>query len=196
MACGMVVLVSADAHAGWWSHTPADFEECAASAGKTATSPEDKDRLLTACEAKFAGRRKPGGGYTYFDFMQNRHFDIAGPNPTAEEQKHIDEQYAAFLKDQRRSIIAAAFFRQRQQVEQAKRTVKTNAEAGSGNSRLAPAPKTAEKRIAVLPRPRPKTIPRCDEQLFATCNWSRISTGVRDFKKALFGSSSRKDERS
>ena len=119
MAYGAMVLISTRADAGWWSRAPADFEECAASAQKNATSPEDKDKQLTACEARFAGRRKPGGGYTYFDFMQNRHFDIAGPNPTAEEQKHIDEQYAAFLKDQRRSIIAAAFLQKRQQVEQA-----------------------------------------------------------------------------
>ena len=86
IVCGMV-LVSAQAGAGWWSRAPADFEDCAASAEKNATSAEDKDKRLTACEAKFAGRRKPGGGYTYYDFMQNRHFDIAGPNPTAEEQK-------------------------------------------------------------------------------------------------------------
>ncbi|WP_439926103.1 hypothetical protein [Nitrobacter sp. JJSN] len=195
MACGMVVLVSAHARAGWWSRAPADFEECAASTEKNATSPDDKDKRLTACEAKFAGRRKPGGGYTYFDFMQNRHFDIAGPNPTAEEQKHIDEQYAAFLKDQRRSIIAAAFFQKRQQVEQAKETVGASAKAGARDIELAvaPKPKTAEKRVALLPRPRPKMAPHCEEQLFSTCNWSRISTGVRDFKKALFGSSSHKE---
>jgi hypothetical protein len=193
IACGMV-LASAHANAGWWSRTPADFEECAASVEKNATSAEDKGQRLTACEAKFAGRRKPGGGYTYYDFMQNRHFDIAGPNPTAEEQKHIDEQYAAFLKDQRRGIIAAAFFRKQQEVEQARVTVKPN--AGSGNVRLTTTPKTAEKHVAVLPRPRPKIAPHCEEAFFSTCSWSRISTGVRDLKKALFGSFVRKDERS
>ncbi|GAB1718020.1 MAG: hypothetical protein NTAFB05_30620 [Nitrobacter sp.] len=195
----MAVLVFADAHAGWWSHAPVDFEECAAGAEKNATSPEDKNARLTACEARFAGRRKPGGGYTYFDFMQNRHFDIAGPNPTAAEQKYIDEQYAAFLKDQRRSIIAAAFFRERQQVGQARTTIKTTIKAddvaGSGNINVRPTttPKTV-KRATLLPRPRPKMIPHCEEQLFSTCNWSRISNGMRNLKKALFGAFL-KDER-
>ena len=201
MAYGAMVLISTRADAGWWSRAPADFEECAASAQKNATSPEDKDKQQTACEARFAGRRKPGGGYTYFDFMQNRHFDIAGPNPTAEEQKHIDEQYAAFLKDQRRSIIAAAFLQKRQQVEQA--TVAASAVAKpatdpktpSGGVRPAAAPKPAEARIAVLPRPRPKML-GCEKELFSACSWSRMSTGVRDLKRALFGSSSGKDERS
>ncbi|MEH6951699.1 hypothetical protein V4R08_10190 [Nitrobacter sp. NHB1] len=193
IVCGLV-LVSVEADAGWWSRTPVDFEDCAARAKKNATSAEDKDKQITTCEAKFAGRRKPSGGYTYYDFMQNRHFDIAGPNPTAEEQKHIDEQYAAYLKDQRRGIIAAAFFRKRQQVEQAKAAVKPN--AGSGNVRLTTAPKMAERRVAVLPRPRPKIASHCKEDFFSTCGWSRISTGVRDFKKVLFGSFPRKDERS
>ena len=70
---------------------------------KTAPTPPRRQRpkrtkasALGECSAKFAGRRKPGGGYTYFDFMQNRHFDIAGPNPTPEEQKQIDEQYIVY----------------------------------------------------------------------------------------------------
>jgi hypothetical protein len=180
------VLVSVHAHAGWWSRNPSDFEECAASAEKNATSSEDKDRQLTACEARFAGRRKPGGGYTYYDFMQNRHFDIAGPNPTTEEQRRIDEQYAAFLKDQRRSIIAAAFFRKRQQAEQANATPVARGKTDPVNVGLAPAPKTLVKRLTVLPRPRPKIAPHCGDDILS-CNWSRISTGVEDLKNALFG---------
>ena len=187
IACGMV-LASAHANAGWWSRAPVDFEDCAAGAEKNATSSEEKGRRLTACEARFAGRRKPGGGYTYYDFMQNRHFDIAGPNPTTEEQRHIDEQYAAFLKDQRRSIIAAAFFQKRQQAEQANATPVASDKADPVNIRLAPAPKTPVKRLAVLPRPRPKAAPHCGDDILSACNWSRISTGVQDLKNALFGS--------
>src|ERR1700682_5957604 len=93
-------------HAQWWSRAPADFEECADKAEKAAAK-EEKRSQLSECNAKFAGRRKLGGGYTYFDFMQNRSFDIAGPNPTPQEQKHIDEQYTAYLDRQRRSTIAA-----------------------------------------------------------------------------------------
>ena len=94
------------AQAQWWSRAPADFEECADKAEKAATK-EEKSSQLVECNAKFAGRRKPGGGYTYFDFMQNRSFDIAGPNPTPEEQKKIDEQYTRFLDQERQSRVAA-----------------------------------------------------------------------------------------
>ena len=104
---GCIVLQPSRAHAQWWSRGPADFEECADAAEKAATK-EAKTAALSECNAKFAGRRKPGGGYTYYDFMQNRNFDIAGPNPTPEEQKHIDEQYTAFLDQERRNTIAAA----------------------------------------------------------------------------------------
>src|SRR3979411_2645555 len=105
---GCVALPSSRAHAQWWStRAPVDFEECADLAEKAATK-EARTSELASCNAKFAGRRKPGGGYTYFDFMQNRSFDIAGPNPTPEEQKYIDQQYTIFLDKQRRSYIAEA----------------------------------------------------------------------------------------
>jgi hypothetical protein len=190
IACG-TMLVFTQADAGWWSRAPTDFEECALSAEKNAASPEDKDKRLTACEAQFAGRRKPGGGYTYYDFMQNRHFDIAGPNPTVDEQKYIDEQYTVYLKDQRRSIIAAAFFQKQQEVEHAKAMAtlgaRGNEKASSGDIKLA-VPKTTAKRVVMLPRPRPKIAPRCEDDIFATCGWSRFSRGVRNLKKALFAS--------
>src|SRR3984957_3269422 len=105
---GCFVLAPSRAHAQWLSRAPADFEQCADAAEKAATK-EAKASQLAGCNAKFAGRRKPGGGYVYFDFMQNRNFDIAGPNPTPEEQRQIDEQYTAFLDREGRSNIAAAF---------------------------------------------------------------------------------------
>ena len=89
---GGLLLQPSRAPAQWWgARAPADFEECADSAEKV-ESKEARTAALSECNAKFAGRRKPGGGYSYFDFMQNRNFDIAGPNPTPEEQKQIDEQ--------------------------------------------------------------------------------------------------------
>src|ERR1700681_1812707 len=102
-----VVLQPSRAPAQWWSRAPADFEECADKAEKAAPR-EERTFQLKECNAKFAGRRKPGGGYTYFDFMQNRSFDIAGPNPTPEEQKQIDQHYTAYLDRQRRSTVAPA----------------------------------------------------------------------------------------
>src|SRR3984957_7041792 len=112
------LLTSPRAYAGWWgTRAPVDFEECADAAEKAATR-EAKAAALIECNAKFAGRRKPGGGYTYFDFMQNRSFDIAGPNPTPEEQKRIDEQYTEFLDRERQSNIVAAFAAKQQQQQQ------------------------------------------------------------------------------
>src|SRR5712671_2367012 len=110
-------LMPPRAQAQWWSRAPADFEECADKAEKAATR-EEKASQLVECNAKFAGRRKPGGGYTYFDFMQNRSFDIVGPNPTPEEQKYIDQQYTVFLDKQRRSFIAAALTATQEQQDQ------------------------------------------------------------------------------
>ena len=104
---GLLALAPMAAHAQWWRSGPADFEDCADLAEKAATK-EDKAAKLSECNAKYAGRRKPGGGYSYFDFMQNRNFDIAGPNPTAEEQKKIDEEYVAYLERERRNAANAA----------------------------------------------------------------------------------------
>ena len=101
----MLAPVRCDAQ--WWRSAPVDFESCADVAEKASTK-EEKTAKLAECNAKFAGRRKPGGGYTYYDFMQDRTFDIAGPNPTPEEQKKIDEQYTAYLERERRNHIAAA----------------------------------------------------------------------------------------
>src|SRR5271163_3855389 len=113
---GLLVLQQR-ASAQWWSRAPADFEECADAAEKAATK-QDKTAALADCNAKFAGRRKPGGGYSYYDFMQDRSFDIAGPNPTPEEQKRIDEQYTVYLEKQRHNNIVAALSAKRQQLEQ------------------------------------------------------------------------------
>src|ERR1700675_3451046 len=116
---GGAALTPLRAHAQWWStRAPVDFEECADLAEKAATRAA-RTSELGGCNAKFAGRRKPGGGYSYYDFMQNRSFDIAGPNPTPEEQKHIDEQYTAFLDRERQSRIAAAFTAKQQLLQQA-----------------------------------------------------------------------------
>src|SRR5476649_2202655 len=113
-----VLLAPARAQAQWWRSGPADFEECADIAEKIEVK-QARTAALSNCNAKFAGRRKPGGGYTYFDFMQNRNFDIAGPNPTPEEQKQIDEQYTAFLDGERQRSIAAALMAKQLQVQQA-----------------------------------------------------------------------------
>jgi hypothetical protein len=169
---GCILLQHSRAQAQWWSRAPADFEECAEKAEKAATR-EDRAYQLTACNAKFAGRRKPGGGYTYFDFMQNRSFDIAGPNPTPEEQKKIDEQYTAFLDQERRSRIAAESTAKQQLLQQASLKDETvTLPAVTPNK-----PKAAVSSI----RSRPKANP-CPRHSFS-CDWPRLSEGIDDLKK-------------
>src|SRR5262245_54934500 len=113
-AAGFFLLTHSHAQAQWWKRAPVDFEECADAAEKAATKTE-KTAALADCNAKFAGRRKAGGGYSYYDFLQDRTFDIAGPNPTPEEQKYIDQQYTLYLENQRRNNMAAALTAQQQQ---------------------------------------------------------------------------------
>lgn len=170
------------AKAQWWTAAPADYEDCAERVEKSTITGEAKATALSNCESKFAGRRKRGGGYTYHDFMQNRSFDIAGPNPTAAEQKMIDEQYAAYLDRQRRSIIVAAFAKKQSEAT-AQAALDTdfrdNAATTAGNATTA----------VVLPRPRPKIRakgPDCAIEPVA-CGWAKLSSGLKDIKDALFG---------
>ena len=209
---GGVVLQPSRARAQWWgSRAPADFEECADGAEKAA-SKEARTAALAQCNAKFAGRRKPGGGYTYFDFMQNRNFDIAGPNPTPEEQKQIDEQYTAYLDNQRRSTIAAAFAAKQQQLEQSSLTPSSLKQASlkqtspkNDNEKAPPARGGIGKHQtsaggvrhpkATDPRAADSRATDCTQHSFS-CDWPRLSESIQDLKKALFGSSSSKDKRS
>jgi hypothetical protein len=188
---GCVVLQPSRAPAQWWSRAPADFEECADVAEKAATR-EARKAALTECNAKFAGRRKPGGGYSYFDFMQNRSFDIAGPNPTPEEQKHIDQQYTAFLDRERQSTIAAAFSaKQQQQQQQQQQQVQQT----SLRIEKVPVPAAAPNKPAAAVndlRSRAKTA-NCARGSFS-CDWPRLSESLKDLKK-LFGPSQTKAKR-
>jgi hypothetical protein len=85
--------------AQWWNpFAPTDYEECAESAARDARSKEALGILLSSCGLKFSGRRKPGGGYSYYDSRQYRYFDIEGPNPTPEEILFINKQYKNYLE--------------------------------------------------------------------------------------------------
>jgi hypothetical protein len=181
---GCIALPPVRAHAQWWStRTPVDFEECADLAEK-ATAKETRASELAACNAKFAGRRKPGGGYTYYDFMQNRSFDIAGPNPTAEEQKHIDEQYTVFLDKQRRSFIAAAFTEKQQQASL------RDEQASLRNEKPVPLPVQAPNKKAAELKARAKA--NCAKHSTFSCEWPVLSEKIQNIKKVLFRSSQTK----
>jgi hypothetical protein len=187
---GLTVLTPLCAQAQWWSaRAPVDFEECADRAEKASTK-EAKASQLAECHSKFAGRRKLGGGYTYFDFMQNRHFDIAGPNPTPEEQKNIDEQYIVYLEQQRRSTIAAAFTaKQQQQQQQQVQQVSLKSE-----TEKVPVPRGSPLKQQELRAARAKAA-NCAKNSFS-CEWPRLSESLNDIKKALFGPPPAKDKRS
>jgi hypothetical protein len=47
--------------------------------------------------------------------MQGRNFDIAGPNPTAEERKWIDREYIGLLDTPRRETVAAEIAKRQDQ---------------------------------------------------------------------------------
>jgi hypothetical protein len=178
------------ASAQWWNRAPADFEECAQAAEKSATK-EEKSAALAQCSSKFAGRRKPGGGYAYYDFMQDRSFDIAGPNPTAEEQKHIDEQYTVYLEKQRRNNIAAAFAKEQQsKLEQASLKTETTAKVPVPVAR----PKVLQQQQADQASAggsRLRGNPNCPRHTFS-CEWPKLSETVNDLKKLFTSPSSSK----
>ncbi|MBR1284080.1 hypothetical protein JQ597_18690 [Bradyrhizobium sp. AUGA SZCCT0177] len=184
---GLVVLSPVHAHAQWWRGTPVDFESCADAAEKAKTK-EDKTSALAECNAKFAGRRKPGGGYTYYDFMQDRTFDIAGPNPTPEEQKKIDQQYTAYLESQRRSSIAAAFTaKQQQQQPEPQRDVQQVALRTEVEKIPVPVASPVKQAARIKAS-------NCAKNSFS-CEWPRLSQSIDDLKK-LFNPPPTKPKRS
>lgn len=177
-AAGFLLLTPSHAQAQWWKRAPVDFEECADAAEKAATKAE-KTSALADCNAKFAGRRKPGGGYSYYDFLQDRTFDIAGPNPTPEEQKKIDESYTAYLANQRRSNEAAEATA-RQQREQMERQAQQLQHV---------AMRTEVERVPI-PVERPKVQQTVGQRKGApctkgsfSCEWPRLSESLNDLKK-------------
>ena len=181
---GYVVLTPLRAQAQWWRGAPVDFEECADKAEKASTK-EAKTSALAECNAKFAGRRKPGGGYSYYDFMQDRTFDIAGPNPTPEEQKKIDEQYTAYLESQRRDSITAAFAAKQQQQQQ-QQQVQQGVEQVSLRTETEKIPVPVASPVKQAARIKAAN---CAKSSFS-CEWPRLSEGIDGLKK-LFTSSNK-----
>jgi hypothetical protein len=180
---GLLVLAPSSAHAQWWRSAPADFEDCAELAAKAPTK-EETTAKLSECNAKFAGRRKVGGGYTYFDFMQNRNFDIAGPNPTPEEQKKIDEEYIAYLERERRSSAAAALNAKHQEEQQV---------ALKGDEKVpvpVASPAKQPARAASDAPPRTRSLSSCPKGTFS-CDWPRLSGSINDLKKLFSGNPSK-----
>ena len=153
-----------------------DYEDCVDRMQAQGAQGEELNGMLTGCGARFAGRRKAdGSGYTYYDFMQDKKFDIAGPNPTAEERKAIDREYLTYLDGQRREAVSAALAREQDD--------KLRADLESGHQGAA-AP------LSLLPSNVPLPVPRrvaeqrgraqrCAEETLS-CTLSKLSSAVKD----------------
>jgi hypothetical protein len=184
--CFAVGSIWLSAH--WWPYAPHDYEECSEKAETTAPSKEERASLLTQCDEQFLGRRKRGGGYSYHDFMQNRHFDIAGPNPSPEELKQIDHEYIAYLALQRRDAIAVAFAKK--QSERTKTDPEPDQKSTGSLPDVGPPMVITPTNLPVTGRPSQPVdqlrAARCDDGSLS-CNWSKFSAGVKN----AFGSSSK-----
>jgi len=166
-----------------------DYEECVeALGGSQSSSPavNEREASMTGCNAKFAGRRKSGGGYSYYDFMLGRSFDIAGPNPTAEERKHIDREYIQFLDSQRLEAESQKLAKTRD--EQLRADLEATRQPVGPPLVLTPKnlPAPTAKRSADQSKPA-----RCDDDSLA-CGWLKLSAVVRD----AFASSPKANPRS
>jgi len=188
MRLATAVAVALLASVGLWlglrnlpSQSALDFEECVEQVQAASPSREERAALMTACNARFAGRRKPGGGYAYYDFMQDRKFDIAGANPTAEERKQIDRVYMGFLDTQRREAVSAELAKRRIELLRADLE---SARQPAGRP-LVLTPRNAPPAAAKRPADRPKSA-ACEDGSLA-CSWVRLSTVVKN----AFASSSK-----
>jgi hypothetical protein len=163
----------------WAAHSPKDFEQCSDQAEKTSSFKDRHMTLLDQCAKQFVGRRKTSGGYTYYDFLQNRQFDIDSPNPTPKEQKYFDEQYTLYLDVQKREADAAALAEQQNRVTQP--DLKDDRVVGSISP---PGPPIVITPTNVpIPRARRSVVRSdtiCDDGS-PSCNWAKFSAGVRKF---------------
>jgi hypothetical protein len=160
---------------GYSPESARDFEECVeAITANQSRSTDERRAAMTGCNAGFAGRRKPGGGYSYFDFMQGRNFDIAGPNPTAEERKLIDREYIAFLDAQRQEAASAELARKKDEQLRSDLEIRRQPVAAP----LVLTPKFRSPPAAKRQNDRSKSTP-CEDNSLA-CGWLKLSAAVRD----------------
>ena len=177
--CCAVSVATWLASGGSLSTTP-DFEECSEKAQTTASSKDERISLIAQCDKQFVGRRKIGGGYTYYDFLQNRHFDIVGPNPTPNELKHFDEEYTLYLETQRRDAVAAAIAER--QSQSAQEDVHDDRLTGSISSPRPPMVITPTN--VPIPRARSSAARskglRCEDASLS-CSWTNFSARMKIF---------------
>ena len=152
-----------------------DYEDCVERMQAVGLPDEELNSALGGCGARFAGRRKPDGGYSYYDFMQDRKFDISGPNPTADERRAIDREYITYLEGQRREAISEALAKQ--QNDKLRADIETARQPAGAPLSLVPAnvPLPVPRRVA---EQRDKTRHCAEDTL--SCTLSKLSTAVKD----------------
>ena len=152
-----------------------DFEDCIERSKSASAHGDELSGLLAGCGARFAGRRKDGGGYSYYDFMQDRKFDIAGPNPTADERKAIDREYISYLETQRREAVSTALAKRqdellRADLETARQQVGAPLSLTPGNVPLPVPRRVADQRA--------RSRQCAEDSLY--CSISKFSSAVKD----------------
>jgi len=170
-AIAFVALALSVACAGFrWSfpNAPTDFEECVDQAPSALGA--QRTAVMTECGARFAGRRKPGGGYTYYDFMQNRIFEIAGPNPSPEERRYIDSEYMRFLDSERREVLSAELAQR-----QSEKLVASLDSLPSAEAPMVLLPKSPPAKQPIINRNK-----QCKMEGSLSCSWTKLKSAVRD----------------
>jgi hypothetical protein len=133
-----------------------DFEECAEWSRRMFLGAEHVARIMD-CGARFAGRRKMGGGYAYYDLFQYRSFNIAGPNPTANERARIYAEYKRFLDVQRREAALAEL-----------------------QQPVAEEPRVLALSMPNLRRPKRSRLESCMIEGSLSCTWVKLASTVRN----------------
>jgi hypothetical protein len=125
--------ITATVMSRWNPFPPRDYEDCAARAATDAKSKDALSVLLSICSTEFKGRRKAGGGYTFYDRCRDRTVDIKGPNPTTDEQKDMREECLAYIDAQAR--VAAVDRESERKAEQAAQDARAREQQAAQDAR-------------------------------------------------------------
>lgn len=156
-----------------------DYEDCAERIRAPVLATESAPATIAECDSRFPGRRKPGGGYTYYDFMQNRHFDIAGPVPTAKELKQIDKEFIRYLAARNPTPVPRDA--ELLQPSNIVRRAKPSATAKPTGKQMVPRTATAQRKETR----HTATQPACRDTPLA-CGWMKFTSRVKTIKDDLF----------
>ena len=178
-----VLLTAATASAQQRTITSSrDYEDCVDTVKAFALTREALATTVAECDSRFPGRRKASGGYTYYDFMQNRHFDIAGPIPTAKELKQIDQEFIRYLAARNPSAGS-------RDDERAK-TIRTETPRSTAKPESKPRIAAAQTTGSAHGKPVPsqnKPKPLDCRETPVACGWTSLTTQVKSVAHGLFG---------